>query len=78
MAQTAFAGTLQVHPSNAVEVCGQTDSGREIRVYLMDSELDKLRRAFEFSTKYAQPLGHAYWHIVNKHNDPCDMCAVTA
>jgi hypothetical protein len=76
MAQTAYSGHLEVHPSEAIEISGTTDNGRYLSIYLSKKDTEILRATFEFSAKHCPHLGHSFWHVTNGITEPCPHCEV--
>lgn len=73
MTQRAYAGTVEVHPTEAIEASGKTEAGRELSVYLTAEAADILRKTFALEAQ-AGHLGHAYWHVIRNEPVPCASC----
>lgn len=73
----AYNGNITVHPSGIIETYGTVKGKREtkINIYLTDAAIAELQEVFEFARMNNIPLdhlGHAYWHIHEKH--PAGNC----
>lgn len=70
-------GRIQFHPSEAIEVSGITEDGREVSIYLPEVETKRMIKEMARIFKYTDHLGHAFWHYKNpdaKIGKRCDMC----
>ncbi len=74
MAQRAYVGKAMIHPSEVIEVWGDTAVGRRIEIFLSQESADKLAAALVFADKHDVHRGHAFWHISNDEPEPCPQC----
>lgn len=71
--QTATARYLTVHPTELIEVIGETEAGRDISIYITTKMAKDLEKAFTL-LPICQHLGHAYWHVRENQPAPCMSC----
>lgn len=72
-----FGGSVDVHPSQSVEVYAYTDKGKKIAIHLNDDQVRLFAETILFSKKHnGMHLGHSFWHIQNKRpfSKKCMVC----
>ena len=81
--QCAYNGKVTVHASGAIQISGETDTGRTISIYLTTANVAFLAQIFAFAAAHglgATSLGHAAWHITEETagwrepGAPCSSC----